>query len=104
MGAMGRVTDRRTVVRIDTAGATPGSGTAPTGAATAPTGTAPTGTAPNGAATAPTATLSATVVRRMDTLAGEEPMEIRVGRAGDPRRPLAVTMRTPGDDLDLALG
>jgi FdhD protein len=39
-----------------------------------------------------------------DTLAGEEPLEIRVGRAGAPRRPLAVTMRTPGDDLDLALG
>jgi FdhD protein len=37
--------------------------------------------------------------RRPDTLAAEEPLEIRVGRA-----PLAVTMRTPGNDLDLALG
>ena len=37
--------------------------------------------------------------RRPDTLAGEEPLEIRVDR-----RPLAVTMRTPGHDLDLALG
>jgi FdhD protein len=36
---------------------------------------------------------------RPDTLAAEEPLEIRV--AG---RPLAVTMRTPGDDLDLAHG
>ncbi|GAA1818832.1 formate dehydrogenase accessory sulfurtransferase FdhD [Luedemannella flava] len=39
------------------------------------------------------------VSRRPDTLAAEEPLEIRVGRA-----PLAVTMRTPGDDLDLAVG
>ncbi|BCB80648.1 formate dehydrogenase accessory sulfurtransferase FdhD [Phytohabitans flavus] len=64
---MGRATDRRTVLRIDTAG----QGT----------------------------------VERRDTLAAEEPLEIRVGPAGPaPRRPLAVTMRTPGDDLDLAIG
>ncbi|MCZ7440706.1 formate dehydrogenase accessory sulfurtransferase FdhD [Micromonospora sp. WMMC241] len=44
-------------------------------------------------------------VRRQDTLAVEEPLEIRVGPAGPGRRrPLAVTMRTPGDDLDLAIG
>jgi FdhD protein len=36
---------------------------------------------------------------RPDTLAAEEPMEIRVGG-----RPLTVTMRTPGDDFDLAIG
>jgi FdhD protein len=36
---------------------------------------------------------------RPDTVAAEEPLEIRV--AG---RPLAVTMRTPGDDFDLARG
>ncbi|MEU7295124.1 formate dehydrogenase accessory sulfurtransferase FdhD [Streptomyces exfoliatus] len=36
---------------------------------------------------------------RADTLAAEEPMEIRVGG-----RPLTVTMRTPGDDFDLATG
>lgn len=41
---------------------------------------------------------------RSDTLVGEEPLEIRVGRAGRQRPPLAVTMRTPGNDLDLALG
>ena len=42
--------------------------------------------------------------RRMDTLAGEEPLEIRVGPGPRRAAPLAVTMRTPGDDLDLALG
>ncbi|TCB92739.1 formate dehydrogenase accessory sulfurtransferase FdhD [Micromonospora zingiberis] len=46
-----------------------------------------------------------TLTRRPDTLAAEEPLEIRVGAAGPARRrPLAVTMRTPGADLDLALG
>lgn len=34
-----------------------------------------------------------------DTLVVEEPLEIRVGG-----RPLAVTMRTPGNDIDLAAG
>ncbi|GIF71107.1 formate dehydrogenase accessory sulfurtransferase FdhD [Asanoa siamensis] len=66
---MGRVTDRREIVRIDLS-----------------TGTA---------------------VRRMDSISGEEPLEIRVGSRADgpgPRRPLAVTMRTPGDDIDLAIG
>jgi len=44
-------------------------------------------------------------VRRPDDVAPEEPFEIRVGPAGPGRRPaLTVTMRTPGDDLDLALG
>jgi len=46
----------------------------------------------------------AVVVKRMETLTGEEPLEIRVGRPGVNRAPLAVTMRTPGDDVDLALG
>ncbi|MGK5520002.1 formate dehydrogenase accessory sulfurtransferase FdhD [Micromonospora sp. URMC 107] len=46
-----------------------------------------------------------TSVRRQDSLAVEEPLEIRVGSAGPGRRrPLAVTMRTPGDDIDLAIG
>ena len=39
-----------------------------------------------------------------DTLAAEEPLEIRVGPAGGRRPALAVTMRTPGDDIDLAIG
>ncbi|MBY8873627.1 formate dehydrogenase accessory sulfurtransferase FdhD [Micromonospora sp. PLK6-60] len=44
-------------------------------------------------------------VRRPDSMAVEEPLEIRVGPAGPGRRrPLAVTMRTPGDDIDLAIG
>jgi FdhD protein len=38
-------------------------------------------------------------VRQEDLLAVEEPLEIRVGG-----RPLAVTMRTPGHDFDLAAG
>jgi FdhD protein len=39
-------------------------------------------------------------VRRVqDSVAGEEPLEIRIGDA-----PLAVTMRTPGNDLELAAG
>lgn len=37
--------------------------------------------------------------RRVDALAVEEPLEIRVGG-----RPLAVTMRTPGHDVELATG
>jgi len=39
------------------------------------------------------------VVTRPDTVSVEEPLEIRVGSTS-----LAVTMRTPGDDFDLALG
>jgi len=64
---MGRVTDRRSVVHIETGA-------------------------------------DGVTVRRMEALTGEEPLEIRVGRAGEKRAPLAVTMRTPGDDVDLALG
>jgi FdhD protein len=53
----------------------------------------------------PYATASVETVRvpeatsRPDTLAVEEPLEIRVGG-----RPIAVTMRTPGHDEELALG
>jgi FdhD protein len=66
MFGMGRVTDRRSVTRLDLNAGT-----------------------------------GQTVV--MDSLIGEEPLEIRVGRSGA-KAPLAVTMRTPGDDIDLALG
>jgi FdhD protein len=41
----------------------------------------------------------ATTTRRTDTLAVEEPLEIHVDG-----RPFTVTMRTPGHDVDLALG
>ncbi|NUT34913.1 MAG: formate dehydrogenase accessory sulfurtransferase FdhD [Hamadaea sp.] len=44
-------------------------------------------------------TVGEPAIQRIDTLAGEEPLEIRIGH-----RPLAVTMRTPGDEIDLALG
>jgi FdhD protein len=37
--------------------------------------------------------------RKDDYLAAEEPLEIRIGE-----NPLSVTMRTPGDDLELAAG
>jgi FdhD protein len=36
---------------------------------------------------------------RPDTLATEEPLEVRLGGA-----PITVTMRTPGDDFDLVIG
>jgi FdhD protein len=39
------------------------------------------------------------VWRKEDYLAAEEPLEIRVGK-----NPLSVTMRTPGNDLELAAG
>jgi FdhD protein len=39
------------------------------------------------------------LTRRVDVLAAEEPLEIRLDG-----RPLTVTMRTPGDDFDLAAG
>ncbi|WP_336922913.1 formate dehydrogenase accessory sulfurtransferase FdhD [Aquipuribacter sp. SD81] len=44
-------------------------------------------------------TSTATVSARPDTLAVEEPLEVRLGG-----RPFSVTMRTPGHDVDLAIG
>ncbi|MCY0989121.1 formate dehydrogenase accessory sulfurtransferase FdhD [Nannocystis sp. ILAH1] len=45
------------------------------------------------------------VSARRDLLAVEDPLEIRIVTADDPEpRRLAMTMRTPGDDADLAAG
>jgi FdhD protein len=41
---------------------------------------------------------------RPDRLVTEEPLEIRVDTAGHASEPVAVTMRTPGHDFDLAAG
>jgi FdhD protein len=42
--------------------------------------------------------------RRPDTVATEEPLEIRLQEPGREQRNVAVTMRTPGNDFELAAG
>jgi FdhD protein len=44
------------------------------------------------------------VLERPDRIVTEEPMEIRVHGPGQEPRPLVVTMRTPGNDFELAVG
>ena len=41
--------------------------------------------------------------RKQDLLATEEPLELLL-RAGAEQRTVAITMRTPGDDYELAAG
>jgi FdhD protein len=43
-------------------------------------------------------------IERADRVAAEEPMEIRVGGPGQEPGPVAITMRTPGGDFELAVG
>ena len=45
-----------------------------------------------------------TIEERPDFLAGEEPMEIRAAGPGQAPVPVAVTMRTPGSEAELAVG
>jgi FdhD protein len=46
----------------------------------------------------------ATVRERPDKVVTEEPMEIRLHGPGQEPEPLAITMRTPGNDFELAVG
>jgi FdhD protein len=43
-------------------------------------------------------------VHRADAVAVEEPLEIRLLKDGGTTRPISITMRTPGNDSELALG
>ncbi len=48
---------------------------------------------------------NATAPERWDEVASEEPLEIRIaGPGGEPATAVAVTMRTPGHDFELAAG
>ena len=101
-------TTRRRVLRVslrdgaDGTADSPGDGAA-AGAAAGMTaaGMSPAGTSTAGMTSAGTSTagMSAAAAAGPDMLAVEEPLEIRVGG-----EPLTVTMRTPGDDIDLAAG
>src|SRR5215212_3292925 len=62
----------------------------------------------------PAPALAETMVRRVsageyaedhaDLLAIEEPLEIRIGLADGRHKAVSITMRTPGDDAELAAG
>lgn len=65
---------------------------------------------PRGAPSVPTAVVRVALGaggdgERADTVAVEEPLEVRIGTGGAAAgTPFAVVMRTPGDDFDLAWG
>ncbi len=44
------------------------------------------------------------LVEKIDTIAIEEPLEIQIKREGKKPKAISVTMRTPGDDQELAFG
>src|SRR6476646_247525 len=50
------------------------------------------------------AILDERLVDRPERVVTEEPMEIRLQGAGRPAEAIAVTMRTPGHDFELAVG
>ena len=62
----------------------------------------------------PASAISEITVRRLeqgvegrdlaDTLAVEEPLEIRIAISGQKHKAISITMRTPGDDAELAAG
>lgn len=91
---MGRVTTRTRVSRIGPASAVP----ADSPSTSAPAAPSPGNTTPSDGAR-PLPGPGRAVVVRPDTLVVEEPLEIRVGGTA-----LAVTMRTPGSDVELAQG
>ncbi len=51
-----------------------------------------------------TAVRDSSVTARPDVLATEEPMEIRIHGPNQEPAPITVTMRTPGNDFELAIG
>jgi FdhD protein len=58
----------------------------------------------NVATTRVVAVRNGVAAERPDRLAAEEPMEIRAGGPGQEPASVAVTMRTPGSDFELAVG
>ena len=66
--------------------------------------------ADSGARARPTEQVSVVALRggimstRSDSIVGEEPLEVRIANRGSPPVAVGVTMRTPGNDFELAAG